>query len=54
MAHSLSDTDPLKPYLLQVINSLKFTLGEPLEINKGVGDLPLCLCRRTEKAARLR
>lgn len=39
MAHSLSDTDPLKPYLLQVINSLKFTLGEPLEINKGVGDL---------------
>lgn len=39
MAHSLSDTYPLKPYLLQVIYDLKFKLGEPIEINKGVGDL---------------
>ena len=39
MAHSLSDTDPLQPYLLQVINNLKFKLSEPLEMNKWVGDL---------------
>jgi hypothetical protein len=39
MAHSLSDTDPLKQYLLQVINNLKIKLVELLEIHKGVGDL---------------
>ena len=40
MAHSLSDTDPLKQYLLLVITDLKFKLDKPLEIHKRVGDLP--------------
>ena len=39
MAHSLSDTDPLKQYLLQVISSLRSKLNEPLEIHKGVGGI---------------
>lgn len=37
MAHSLSDTDPLKQYLLQVISNLRSKFDEPLEIHKGVG-----------------